>query len=175
MNEHTRIIEINGQKFEVDTRTIKKIDHFRCGLPVKVLIKPAYSNDYTVYPGAIVGIDNFKSLPTIVIAYIPDTLGNTGELKWAYLNANTKDVEIVPMSESDVLPNRETILMMFDRAIALKQSEMDTLNRRKEYFLRQFGTAFGIGQPEIAAATGNADVVPSESGRGHPGEPDSEA
>ena len=150
-NENVRTIEVEGHKFEVDMRTAKKIEAYKVGDRVKVLTK-GYSS-WTTHPGIICGIDAFKKLPTIVIAYIESTFSNTGQVSFAYLNAESKDVEICPMAEDDIVPNRETILMYFDKALDKKQAEVDDIRMRKEYFLRQYGVAFGVGAEEVAAAT----------------------
>lgn len=150
--EHIRTIEVEGHKFEVDLRSAKRIDCFRVGDRVKILTK-----DYTghkVHPGCIVGIDAFESLPTIVIAYIEDPLsfsGDGGKVAFAYLNADSKDMELIPMAEDDFMPTQQTIMTYFERAIEVQVSALEKLRERKEYFLRQYGTAFGASAvPEAA-------------------------
>lgn len=54
MNEYVRTIEIEGQKFEIDTRTAKKIEVFRVGDKVRLLTK-TYSG-YKTHPAVIDGI-----------------------------------------------------------------------------------------------------------------------
>lgn len=150
-NEHIRTIEVEGHKFEVDLRTAKKIEAYKVGDKVKVLTKD-YSG-WKTHPGIIVGIDAFKNLPTIVIAYIESVFASTGEVKFAYMNAESKETELCPMAEDDIMPNRQTIVDYFDKAIHNKQVEVDALVTRKEYFLRQYGVAFGVGAEQLAAAT----------------------
>lgn len=155
-NEYLRTIEIEGIKVEVDLRTAKKVEAYRVGDKVKVLTK-TYSG-YATAPGVIVGIEAFKNLPTIVIAYVPDPLsygGDAGKVSFAHLNAQTKDVEICPMCEDDVVPTRQTMVSYFDRAIQVAHAELQDIVTRKEFFLRQFGTAFGVGAEEIAATVGD--------------------
>lgn len=156
--EYMRTIEIEGVKLQVDMRTAKKVEAYRVGDKVKVLIKD-YSS-YKSHPGIIVGIDAFKNLPTVVIAYIADPLhydGSGGKVSFAYLNAQTKGVEICPMEDADIVPTRETMIAYFDRALAVKRKEIDDIVMRREYFLRQYGTAFGIGAEEVAKATAEQD------------------
>ncbi len=141
-DSNIRTIEISGHKFEVDLRTAKKIESYKVGDKVKVLIKAAYGSTYATHPGFIVGIDAFNKLPTIVVAYVPTVFGTEGKIEFAYLNAEAKDIEICPMSEDDVLPNAETIRTMFDRAIEKKQAELNEIVAKKEYFLRRYGVAF---------------------------------
>lgn len=152
-SDHIRIIEVSGQKFEVDLRSAKKVDTFRVGHKVKVLVKD-YSG-YRAFPGIICGIDAFKKLPTIVVCYIESVLYGDpkGEIKFAYINSASGDnYELCPMSEDDVVPNRDTVIGYFDRAAAVKRRELEDIEARKSYFLRQYGTAFGVGAAEIGKA-----------------------
>jgi hypothetical protein len=148
--KHIRVIEVEGHKFEIDTRTAKRIDQFRVGDRVKVLTKD-YSG-YKTHPGAIVGIDCFQKLPTVVVAYIDDCFNDAGGLKFAYMNSQAKDVEICPMAEDDVLPNRETIRMHFDRSIGKKMLEVEALQEKKEFFLRMYGVTVGASMKPAEAA-----------------------
>lgn len=70
MGDEKKIIEIGGVKLELDMRTGKttQIDTFKVGDNVKVLIKEYDS--YKSYAGVIVGFDNFKERPTIIVAYL---------------------------------------------------------------------------------------------------------
>lgn len=144
-------IEIQGVKYEVDLRGARKIHEFRVGDRVKVLVKD-YS-DYKTHAGVIIGIDAFKALPTVVVAYLPSSAWDTAKIEFAYLNAQSKDVEIAPMTEDEIIPTRDTVITMFDRAIGLKRTEIAELETKREYFLRRFGTTFGAAAAEMQAAT----------------------
>src|SRR5512139_3232127 len=138
INPHFRTIEIEGQKFEIDTRVAKKVEQFRIGDRVKVLTK-TYSG-YESHPGTIVGIDNFKNLPTVVVAYIDDPhRTDVCGLKFVCLNAQAKDVEICPMVEDDIMPTADSIRAHFDRVIAVKMKDIEALREKKEYFMRAYG------------------------------------
>ena len=147
MNEHVRTIEIEGQKFEIDTRTAKKIEVFRVGDKVRLLTK-SYSG-FETHPAVIVGIDAFKNLPTVVVAYIDNILSSGGEIKIAYINSQSKDTELCPMCEDDLLPTQATILAYFNQAIEKKQGEMEGIVAQKEYFLRMYGTVVGTAAEDI--------------------------
>lgn len=149
--EGIRTIEVSGVKFDVDLRTAKKIETYRVGDKVKVL-KKTYGATYSTHPGVIVGIDAFKKLPTVVIAYVESIFSQNGKVEFAYMNAQTEETEICPMSEDDVVPNRDAIMTFFNRAIDAKLKEAEEIRERKEYFLRQYGVAFGVGAGEVAAA-----------------------
>ena len=148
-NEHIREIEIEGHKFEVDMRSVKKIDSFKIGDRVKVLSKK-YSG-YETNPGVIVGVDAFKKLPTIVIAVTKNDWGNTNPLEFVYMNAKTEDVEIVHMVEDEVQTAVISIQTSFDRAIAKKMSELREIEQQRDYFLRKYGVAVGVGMSDLAA------------------------
>ena len=150
MEQNTiQTVEINGVKFEIDMRGAKRVQSFRVGDRVKVLVK-TYSG-YDVHVGAIVGIDAFQSLPSVVVAYIPANAWADPEVKFVTLNAQSKDVEIAPLAGDEIVPTTETILGMFDkakRALELKCQELDV---KREYFLRRFGDSIGSAMAEAAA------------------------
>lgn len=134
------IIEVNGIKLEVDLRYAKRIDQFKVGDNVKVLIK-GYGDSFKSYPGVIVGFDNFKERPTIVICYA-DIDYSSCNIKFCYFNQDTKDVEICHMGEHEKTLDRERVIDYLDKDIFKKQAELDDLNRRKNYFLENFDRYF---------------------------------
>jgi hypothetical protein len=134
-----QVIEINGIKMEIDMRTAKRVDEFRIGCRVKVLVKE-YS-DTRVYPGVIVGFENFKSLPTIIVAYLS---GYHGELKFLHINANSEDVDMV-LGDEDYFPiEKSDIVDKMEREIEKKKMELKELEQKKEYFLTRFDSYFKL-------------------------------
>lgn len=129
---------VQGQKFETDSRGARALDTLKVGDSVKLLKKNSYSTQQ-IFGGVIVAIDLFKSLPTVVVIYLPGD--NTGEVGFAYINAETKDFEVVPAELDPTFPSREMILSHFERAIERKHTEIANLVSKREYFLRNFGTA----------------------------------
>ena len=71
MDDNKRVVEIGGVKLEVDLRHARVIENFKIGDTVKVLLKK-YGDSYESHLGVIVGFDNFKERPTIVIAHVED-------------------------------------------------------------------------------------------------------
>ncbi|MBE9572119.1 MAG: hypothetical protein IMF11_15940 [Proteobacteria bacterium] len=137
--EDKKIIEINGIKLEVDLRQAKRIDTFRIGDKVKILIKE-YS-EHVIYPGIVVGFEAFRELPTIVVAYV-NTKYSSCELKFAYINAETKDVDMAT-TDDDYLPiEKASIIEKFDREIIKKEEELNEMKARKSYFLEHFQRYF---------------------------------
>lgn len=137
--EQKRMIEINGIKMEVDLRSVKKIEEYRVGDFVKVLIKE-YS-EYKVHAGMIVAFDEFKKLPTIVVAYLSDKSWES-PLNFVYLNAQTKDIEICHHCNLDLGVSRDDIETRFDREIIKKERELSEIKQKKDYFVRMFGKYF---------------------------------
>lgn len=138
-NQEKHIIEIQGIKFEVDLRNAKIIDNYKIGDAVKVLCKK-YST-YESYPGIIIGFDNFKHKPTIIVAYL-ETDYSTAKIKTIYFNSATEEVEICPMSETGLAIDKQTAVDYFDREILKKEEELRDLKQQKQYFLNRFGMYF---------------------------------
>lgn len=147
-NEMKRIVEIGGVKVEVDLRTAKRVDSFKVGDPVKVLIKE-YAN-YSSYFGMIVGFDEFQKLPTMIVAYIKAS-SYEAAMQIVYLNNETKDVEICPHDFCDLGFEKGDVLEQFERQLTKKEEEIRELNRKRSYFLNRFGKYFE--QSESAQAT----------------------
>jgi len=138
--ENKRIIEINGVKLEVDMSTAKVVDNFQIGDKVKVLKKPDQYNDSKVYPGVIIGFEEFKSLPTIVIAYL-EVSYSKADINFLYFNSESK-TEVVKATADYVQFNKDDVFSMLDREISSKERELADLNHKKEYFLSNFNRHF---------------------------------
>ncbi len=144
MDDNKRIVEIGGVKLEVDLRHARVIENFKIGDTVKVLMKK-YGDTYESHLGVIVGFDNFKERPTIVIAYVEDSYNEAG-IKMLFLNKDSKDTEICPLTKDELVIDKTTIMSRFDVKIASKQKELDELNGHKTYFLEKFGLYFEAGK-----------------------------
>jgi hypothetical protein len=140
-NEHLRVIEIGGVKIEVDLRTAKQVEQFRVGDKCKVLMKQPHSTEkWVVHHAVIVSFDNFKQLPSIVVCYLDD--GYTPNLKFVTVNTESENIEIAA-SHDDVLIDKSNIVGKINREIITKQHEIESLEARRDYFLRRFGALFG--------------------------------
>jgi hypothetical protein len=139
MEETKRIIEVNGVKLEVDLRNAKRIDNFKVGDAVKVLIKD-YS-DYKSYLGTIVGFDEFDKHPTIIVAYLKKDY-STASIEFAYFNSESKDMEMCAVNEWDIPYTKSDIIEKMDREINKKEEEVHELKTKKNYFLKAFGKYF---------------------------------
>jgi hypothetical protein len=132
----TRKIEINGQTFEVKD-SAKKIDSYKVGDPIKVLIK-GYGNDYTVYHGIIIGFNDFKQKPAINIAYINLDYSNA-EIKFKTYTDGS-DIEIAPVTELELIRFKtDDAIDKMRRTIEQKENELKDLKDKFQFFIENCG------------------------------------
>lgn len=144
----TMVVEVNGVKLEVDLRSAKRIDTLQVGSRVKVLTK-GYGNDYKVRPGVVAGFEPFEKLPTIVVAVL-DITYLEAKLEFVLFNAESKDVEVVAALDHDELEvNKADVHARIDREIAVKEREIDDLQRRRAWFDANFAAYF-VDQATVA-------------------------
>jgi len=135
-----RIIEINGIKLEVDLSTARRIDEFKVGDNVKVLIK-GYNDTYEVLAGVIVEFVNFKELPTMIIAVFKQDY-NGCRIEFINFNSNTKGVEITPCCEHELKLEKCRVIDKFNNEIEKKKAEMDELIGKRDWFEKHFAKYF---------------------------------
>ena len=139
LKEFEREIEIDGVKVAVDMRTVKKIDVYRVGDNVKVLIK-SYDT-YHTYSGVIVDFVNFKELPAIVVAYFIQDYSSTS-IDFVTITKDTKDIEIAPCLPHELSINKNRVIDKFNYEIEQQQHKVDELKAKRDYFLENFGKFF---------------------------------
>ncbi len=136
-----RTVEIGGVKVDIDMRYAKKVESYRIGDRVKVLVK-SYSN-YKPYPGVIVAFDMFEKLPTITVAYVKNEY-NSSSIEFAYIHGGDKDddqPEIAPLND-DILLDKGGVLESFQYEIEKKRAEIEDIERKRSYFLTHFDRYF---------------------------------
>lgn len=145
MSEQKRIVEVNGMKLEVDMREAVRIDTFKVGTKIQVLEKGNYGNNYTMYPGMIVGIAEFRSKVGILIAYIENCY-NGGKLKYATITEDSTNIEIIAAEEEAVMR-----LFTYDDMIRNMSNEIEDLELKlkkiksdKQFFEDNFGKTVNI-------------------------------
>lgn len=128
-----REIEINGIKFEVETRKMRKIESYKVGDPVKILIKK-YNDEWETYTGIIVDFIAFQNLPTIVIAYIE--LGyNSNDIHFIDVNEKNENVEIAPLPKHETRIRKADFLLKLNKSIEEKKEKIKALEYIKDIFL----------------------------------------
>lgn len=140
MTDEKRIVEINGIKVEVDLRTAKRVDTYKVGDGIKVLVK-TYSS-YESHFGMVVGFDQFETLPTLIVCYLDGSRFSDSPLKFVYLNAQTKDIEICAHSPEDLGVQKADIDQSFEREINKRRTEVSDLEQKQKYFTTMFGRYF---------------------------------
>lgn len=139
----TKVIEIGGIKMEVDMRRAIKVEYYKVGTKVRVLKKTSSYGDaeYKTYGGVIVGFDQFKKQPSILIAYLKTSYGDE-EIEFLTFNKNTKDVEIC-IAENNFIPfQKATILEKLNNKIAEAEQHLLEAKEKKEYFVKNFDEYF---------------------------------
>jgi hypothetical protein len=136
----TRIIEINGIKIEVDLRHAKTVESYKVGDKVRVLIKQ-YGDTFTSHSGMIVGFDNFVERPTIIVSYLGATY-SSDPLMFAFINKDSKDIEITPMVDDFVAIEKSNVLEGFATAIRNEEEKIRDLKNKQDYFLKYFNSYF---------------------------------
>lgn len=146
MTEGKRIIEINGIKMELDERTAKvsSIEILKVGDNVKVLIKN-YGDEYKSHAGVIIGFDNFKECPTIVILYL-DASYSSHEIKIVYVNERNKDVQILKALPEEILFSKARVLDHLNKAIENAESEVTEAQSNKDMFLKWFNRVIELNE-----------------------------
>lgn len=143
MDDNKKIIEINGVKIEVDMRYAKRIDQFKVGDTVKVLDNRDNKNE--VRTGVITDFAMFKELPTIMVAvYKQGSYWDKPTIEFIPYNANTVGVEIVGVSQEEVIVSKDTIVQKFDDEILKKRDELNDLIVKRDTFVKYFGSSTQI-------------------------------
>lgn len=156
MEDFKRTVEVNGVKIEVDLRTAKVVENYKVGDPVK-LLKKGYSNDFKSHPGVIVGFDEFKNRPTIIVAFLVSGYSSTS-LEFAYLNKDSADFEIAPMQDFEKKISFDTVARQYDKEIETKREEMEKKIKEKAWFVENYQRYFGKLFSEFGA-----DVTENQS------------
>jgi hypothetical protein len=143
MENNKKIVEIDGIKLEIDMRTAKRIDQFKVGDKVKILVKKY--DTYEPHHGVIIGFEAFKVMPTIIVAYL-ECKYSEADIKFAYINSSTsKDYEILHC-EDEVRFEKESVIEKLDRKIEASIEQTNDLKSKKQYFLTHFNEHFSEGQ-----------------------------
>lgn len=145
------VVEVNGVKMEVDLRSAKVVhDNIRVGTKVKVLSKAGYDG-HKVYPGVVVGFEPFKDFPTIIVAYLV-TGYKDAELHFAYINSKSADKwDLVPAIDDELPVDKGEILNTFTRQIDAKRREIEDIQAKQDFFLRNFNSYFAATPAPVAA------------------------
>ena len=139
--DYIQTVEINGMKLDVDLRTAKKIENYKIGDRVKVLVKD-YSSSYKPHPGVIVAFDMFDKLPTITVAYMDISYAGA-EIKFAYINSAKEDdgPELAPYND-DILVDKGDVIAKLDGEVLKKKAEIEDIELKKQYFISKFNAYF---------------------------------
>ena len=133
------IVEINGTKFDVDLETVKRIDEFKVGDNIKVLLKN--HSGYEVMPGVIVQFVNFKDLPTIQIAVFKQDYFGT-KIEFINYNSDTTDIEFTACAPHELFLEKDTVMDRLQQEINKKEAEVSDLVAKRDWFAKYFHKYF---------------------------------
>jgi len=136
-------IEINGIRYEVKIDEATRIETFKVGDTVKVLVKE-YNDNYKSKYGVILGFDDFKDFPNIQVAVL-DIEYSSAKITILDINPSTeKDnkYRITRVIDKNLLIDKAEVLRMMDMETEKKRQEVFELERKKTYFLERFNAYF---------------------------------
>ncbi len=140
--EERKTIEIGGVKIDVDLRYARRHDTLCIGSKVKLLIKGSTYTESKVVPGAVVGFEPFKDLPTIIVTYLDVQYDKTA-VKFAYINEKSNEKFDLVLAVDDDLPlTKADIVEKLDSEIFKHETALKDAKRVKVQFLRHFGRWF---------------------------------
>lgn len=155
MSDERQTIQIKGVKMDVDLRTAVRIDTLRVGDRVKVLKGATTYEGAKVHPGVVIGFEPFKTMPTVIVAFMEAGYGKH-DLKFLYYNESSKDVEVIKSLDDDLLVvEKENVDRHFEREIAKKEGEIRELEEKRDYFHNKFRSYWA--PVETAEATSDDD------------------
>ena len=140
MENNMRMIEINGVKLEVDMSQATKVEKYKVGDNIKVLRKQ-YSSGYEVLNGVIVQFINFNELPTIQIAVFKQDYSGS-RIEFIDYNSKCENIEISPCSPHELQLEKTSVIDKFNNEIASKQSAVDELVAKRDWFIKYFAKYF---------------------------------
>lgn len=137
-----KIHEINGKKFIInEDPNMVRVEEYRVGDQVMVM-KKGYGDSYKLCPGVIVGFFDFKSLPSLNVAYL-DVEYSTAKIEFVAFNDNTKEgFEFCAYDGKDLPWGQDRVLTMLDNEIEKKRDELRDIEHKKKYFVECFGRFF---------------------------------
>ena len=85
--------------------------------------------------------------PTITIAYL-EIEWSEAKIKFLYYNSESKDVEISHTDNNELLIEPSDVVDKLNKSIEKAKIEVDELELKKQYFLKNFGAYFKEFLPE---------------------------
>ena len=139
MEDYKRLIEINGVKVEIDLRNAKRVDQFKVGDKVK-LLKKGYGETYESHYAVLIGFDEFKELPTMIVAYL-----TYNDIKFEYINTASKGSEICHLNDEDFLDiNASDVIRRLEEEVSKKKVEIEVVVAKINYLKDNMGKIFKL-------------------------------
>jgi hypothetical protein len=91
-----------------------------------------------VFHGVVIGFEPFKESPVVIIAYIEGSYSSAPAIKFLYFNSKSQEQIIISDENDKESLDASNITSQIDREVAKKRQEIQDLEDRKTYFLRNF-------------------------------------
>lgn len=127
----------------VEDQSPQELTTIKVGTPIRVLIKE-YGDTYKTHNGTVIGIDRFKELPTINIAYV-DVGYSEAEMKFVAYNKQSKGIEIVPNNDipiENLHKLQQSVEEQLCKNIEKKEKELREAERKLLFFQAHFKKNF---------------------------------
>ena len=144
VNETTatrNIVRVGNIEMDVAIKSMRSIQTFKVGDPVKLLKKAASYSKQETMAGVIVSFDNYESSPAIVVLAMKGSYGDV-DFQFITISEMGVDYDMIHYSGYEQLFTRDNVMRIFDRKIAEMELKLNEMNAKRAYFDQNFASAF---------------------------------
>ena len=138
----SKIIDVNGVKFELRDAEVKEVRTYKIGDPVRILRKN-YDDKTEVYHGVIIDFIEFDGLPTIEVMYFSNSY-NSVEIEVAFVNSKNTQYMIAPASRHVPEIDLSFVTDVINKEIQKKELQIAELKSKLEHFLKKYKEAYNL-------------------------------
>jgi bifunctional DNA-binding transcriptional regulator/antitoxin component of YhaV-PrlF toxin-antitoxin module len=136
-----KIIELNGSKVEIDFESAKKIETYKIGDSVKVIVKK-YGNNYSLCPGVITGFvsdgNDFNAIEVLLMKF--DSYAQSGSMEVIFITDKPDGEYILaPLTTADTFVKYDTAIDLIERDIQKKVFELEQAKSRLKFIVEYYG------------------------------------
>jgi len=134
----SKIVEINGAKFEVEDRRVKEIVAYSIGDRVRLLRRVYETAPWEILDGVIVDFLDDEDVPTVTIMHANKY---NGEIHFSYINDGNKNEKILPSSDAWEA-DRDQIEEVLSQNVTKKLSEYRDAQAKQRIFQKYAGMIY---------------------------------
>lgn len=144
VNETTatrNIVRIGNIEMDVAVTSMRSIQTFKVGDPVKLLKKAGSYSSQETMAGVIVSFDNYESAPAIVVLAMTSSY-NDVNFQFVTITEMGKEYDMIHYSGYEQLFTRDNVMRIFDRKVAEMELKINEMKAKRAYFDQHFASAF---------------------------------